>query len=191
MRKNTCTCFLGIENGGKTITDLVDSIFVSWERYRESSDSTNENDAKRLLKRRLGEMGIGQFRRPKIEKTTFDDLSRLVKQDYALNKRRSMVRPKTALVYLNETFGTALARDITLDRLTAYATERLAMKAAPASVKYELAILRRAFRLAHRAGKAIVPPFPCISVHKPGRGFSSEMNSKRFARIYHRIFNRS
>ena len=42
---------------------------------------------------------------------------------------------------------------------------------APASIRYELSILRRAFRLAQLAGKAIRPPFPSLQVHNVRQGF--------------------
>lgn len=48
-----------------------------------------------------------------------------------LNKRRSLIRLQTAIARLREAFGTVLARDITLDRLTAYVSERLASKVLP------------------------------------------------------------
>ena len=41
----------------------------------------------------------------------------------------------------------------------------------PASVRIDLSILRRAFRLAERAGKAVCPPFPTIQVNNVRSGF--------------------
>lgn len=41
----------------------------------------------------------------------------------------------------------------------------------PATIRNDLAILRRAFRLAARAGKAMVPPFPTLEVHNVRTGF--------------------
>lgn len=49
--------------------------------------------------------------------------------------------------------------------------QRLREGVAPASVKNDLSILRRAFRLAEKAGKAICPPFPSISVNNVRKGF--------------------
>lgn len=127
---------------------------------RESSGSTVRNDAVKLLKRRMGEMGKGQLHGPDMEKTTFDDLVKIIQDEYRMNERRSVPRMKTALNFLRAHFGMSHARDITLDRLNSYVATRLDGRGAPASIRYELSILRRAFRLAQRAGKAICPPLP-------------------------------
>jgi integrase len=63
------------------------------------------------------------------------------------------------------------ACDITLDRLNHYVSERMATGIAPATAKLELTHLHKAFRLAERAGKAICPPFPQISVRNVRTGF--------------------
>ena len=141
------------------------------KRYRETSGSTVRMDAVKLLRKRMAEMGGGQFRGADVEKTTFDDLVTIIEQEYQANGRKSLHRMQTALKPLRLTFGTFLARDITFDRLNGYVASRLADKIAPASVRYELCILRRAFRLAQRAGKAICPPFPTLSVHNTRTGF--------------------
>ena len=145
--------------------------------YRESAGST-EKSAVLLLKRRHGEMGRGQIHGPSIERTTFEDLAKMIIVEYAANGRDSMPRLKTALNALRQKFGMSLACDITLDRLNSYVTERLATKRmnrktliTRATVKYELAILRKAFRLAVKADKAICPPFPTISLNNTRKGF--------------------
>jgi integrase len=78
---------------------------------------------------------------------------------------------KTSLSALREFFGPSYARDITLDRLDVYVAARLDAGVMPASIRSDLAILRRAFRLAARAGKAIVPPFPSLQVNNTRTGF--------------------
>ena len=57
----------------------------------------------------------------------------------------------------------ARARDITLDRLTAYVVERQDAGRQLGTIRNELAVLKRAFHLAERAGKAICPPFPALT----------------------------
>lgn len=139
--------------------------------FRESSHSTRQSDAVKLLKRRHAEMGKGQLIGPDMDKTTFEDLAAIVTHDYTVNQRRSMKRMKTSLSALRNVFGSSHARDITLDRLNAYVAARLDAGIMPASIRNDLAILRRAFRLAARAGKAIVPPFPILQVHNTRTGF--------------------
>ncbi len=119
----------------------------------------------------MAEMGQGQLRGPEVEKTTFADLVRMIHDDYAVNQRRSVKRLNTSLKALTPTFGHARACDISLDRLNRYVSDRLAQGVAPATVKLELTHFHKAFRLAERAGKAICPPFPVISVQNARKGF--------------------
>jgi len=143
-------------------------------KYRESSGSNKRQEAIRLLKKRLGEIGRGRFIGPDIERTTFEDLAKIITDDYAINSRRSNKRMLTSLNALRGMFKPSLARDITFDRLNTYIAKRLDAGVAPATVRNDLAILRRAFRLAERAGKAICPPFPSIRVSNTRSGFFEE-----------------
>ncbi len=147
------------------------------QKVRESSESEKEQSAIRLLKKRLGEIGRGHLVGPQVERTTFADLEKLIKDDYALNGRRSAARLNSALPHLREYFGMTRAVDITFDRLTAYARERQEGESppAPATVKYELAIMKHAFTLAVKAGRLVLrPPFPTITVDNTRKGFFEE-----------------
>lgn len=139
--------------------------------YRETSRSSVRMDAIKLLRKRMAEMGTGQLLGPKIDRTTFTDLETIITHDYTINARRSLGHMKTSFTALRAFFGLSLALDIILDRLNAYVTERLSQQIAPATIKNDLSILRRAFRLAQLAGKAICPPFPSLTVNNTRKGF--------------------
>ena len=141
------------------------------QRHRETSGSILRMEAVKLLRRRMAEMGKGQLRGPDFEKTTFADLVQMIRDDYAVNQRRSIQRLNTSLKALARAFGHARTCDLTLDRLNRYVSERLAIGIAPATVKLELTHLHKAFKLAERAGKAICPPFPQIAVQNVRTGF--------------------
>ena len=141
------------------------------QRYRESSHSPIRMDAVRLLRRRLAEMGAGTLHGPDQERTTFENLAAIIDQDYRANQLNSLPRMQRALKALRSSFGVVLARDITLDRLTAYVANRLEDGIAAATIKYELSVLRRSFRLAQRSGKALCPPFPILAVNNTRQGF--------------------
>ena len=138
---------------------------------RESSHSTRRPDAVRLLKKRLGEMGSGQFLGPDADKTTFDDLARIILDDYHVNARKTKRRAEGCLKNLRTRLGHLRARDLTLDRLNGYVAARLEDGARPATIQSELAILKRALHLAERAGKARRPPFPILRVSNTRTGF--------------------
>jgi integrase len=90
---------------------------------------------------------------------------------------RSLTRARCCFEHLRGSFGFARALDLTTDRLTAYVAARRADGAAPATIKQELALLRRAFTLAIRAGRlAWKPAFPTITVQNTRTGFFERAN---------------
>ena len=62
------------------------------QRFRESSHSTNEKDAWKLLKRRWKEIGRGHPVGPQLERTTFDDLMDGIRADYLAHTSRFAMR---------------------------------------------------------------------------------------------------
>jgi integrase len=102
---------------------------------------------------------------------TFADLWRMLTDDYEMHGR-PLRRVNGALTHLTATFGWDLARTITGDRLTRYADTRQDERAALATIQQELALLRRAFNLAIRAGRlAHRPAFPTLQIHNARQGF--------------------
>jgi integrase len=153
--------------------------YVRGQRYRESTESTKEADATKLLKQRIGE--AQQPGRPigaQVEKTTLTDLAAMVVNDYRANGRRNLDRLEDAISHLKEFFGPdRRATDLTADRIVAYQAFRQEQRhkgrtVANATINYELAMLRRAFRLAARAGKvAFRPEFEMLHVENARKGF--------------------
>lgn len=149
-------------------------------RYRESSGSPVRSVAVALLKRRLGEIGRGRLLGPAVERTTWPDLADMIRSDYAGQARKSTKRMEQALTQLSAAFGHALALDVTADRLSAYVARRRAQDAAQATIRYELAICARAWRLgllARRVGE--IPAFPAIQVRNVRTGFLDEPAFRR------------
>ena len=150
-----------------------------WARYhfrghlfRETSGSAQRADAVKLLRRRLAEMGTGRTPGPDAERVTFEDLARMLTDDYVTNERPSLERVRSSLKHLREHFGLSRALDITSDRLTAYVGKRRAEGAALATIGNELAALRRGFSLAIRAGHLTHRPvFPVLSIQNARQGF--------------------
>jgi integrase len=147
------------------------SYSVHGRPHMESSGSTKRPDAVRLLKRRLGEIGVGQFRGPAPDRTTFEELAQMITADYQVNGRKSLATMQDSFKALRAFLGLARARDITLDRLNAYVVQRQEAGRQTGTIRNELAVLKRAFRLAERAGKAVCPPFPVLRPAPPRAGF--------------------
>jgi integrase len=131
---------------------------VRGRRYRESSGSSNRNLAVKLLRDRLGAAAQGRPVGPDVDRTKFEELVQILTDDYQANGRRSLERIEGAIKHLRAFFGDYFAIDITTDRITRYVKYRQDDHAAAATINRELAVLRRAFRLAARAGKVALRP---------------------------------
>jgi integrase len=146
---------------------------VNGKRIAENAHTTNRAEAVRLLKKRTGDAALGKPVGPQVDKTTLDDLVAMVEADYKANSRRSLDRVQDAATHLRAFFrGERKAREISPDRVTAYQAQRLDQGAASSSVNYEVAVIRRGFHLAYRAGKvAMRPEFAMLHVDNARTGF--------------------
>lgn len=150
------------------------SYYQSGKRKRESSGSTRKGDATALLRQRLAEMGQGRWIGSSAERVTFDDLARIIEDDYVVQGRKSVRRLRTSLKHLREQFAGDCAVTITTARLRRYVRMRQDEGAANASIRKETMALQRAFNLAIEDGLLhAVPAFPTISVDNARKGFFS------------------
>jgi len=100
------------------------------------------------------------------------DMVTMLLDDYKLNSRKSTARVETALAHLREFFAFARVPDITSDRVAAFIRCRQEAEAAPATIGYELACLKRAFTITVRAGRATHRPYiPSVKVDNARKGF--------------------
>ena len=115
------------------------------------------------------------------ERVTFSDLESIVLNNYDANERKSRNRVVIAFRHLRPFFERTPVVFIAGDRLEKYVNLRRQEGAKPATILYELATLRRAFRLAVKAGRLPgVPSFPTITVRNARKGFLEEDD---FARV--------
>lgn len=150
---------------------------VDGREHRESSHSTSQREAEKLLAKRQAELSVGILTAPDAKRVTFTDLAEMVRDDYRVRGRRSLDRLEISLGHLEEYFGACRAVAITSDRITAYERERLDAGAARSSVNTELAALRRAFNLAIKAKRLPLSAKPSISTpdpHNARTGFFEE-----------------
>jgi integrase len=147
------------------------------KEFRESSRSDNEAQARRFLKKRIGEVASGQLIGPSEERFSFDDLMELLVTDYEINGKRSIESVRLSIKHLRGFFGFARAIDMTADRIGKYVRQRQQEGAANGSINRELAALKRAFTLATRAGRLrSAPHIPLLEENNSRRGFIDHGN---------------
>jgi integrase len=116
--------------------------------YRESSHSTKESDARRLLKKREGQIVENRFPGLRVEKIRYEELAEDFLNDYRINGKRSISRATRSLKHLGAYFEGFRTVDITTDRIRAYILHRQEEGAENATINRELAALKRMFNLA-------------------------------------------
>ena len=122
------------------------------KEYRESTESESESQARKLLKKRLGEMNAGRFI-PNEDRLSFEDMVEDLENDYKINGKRSLSTALFRVSHVRQFFGLDRAADITPDRVRAYQAHRLAEGAANGTVNREVTILSRMLSLAYNGGQ--------------------------------------
>jgi hypothetical protein len=139
----------------------------------ESSGTDIKDDARALLRVREGDIMKGAPVVPRSGRVRFEDAVQDVVNDYTSNGRTSVDHVRSrARLHLEPFFGGRRMATITTSDVRAYTAARLDAKAKPASVNRELAIVKRAFTLAVRAGTLVSKPhIPMLEEHNARQGF--------------------
>ena len=165
--------------------------------FRESSGSTREGDAKRLLRLREGDIERGLPVTPKMGRIRFEEAAEDVLNDYRINARRSLaVVQRRITKHLMPFFGGRRMGAITTSDVREFIAKRqsetvLVRKerkvkvggawvtlpeerrvVSNAEINRELTILKRAFSLAIQAGKLMTKPYiPLLKESNARTGF--------------------
>ena len=142
--------------------------------YRESTKSSKEKNAIKLLKKRDGEILEGKFPGIYFEKIKFDELAEDLKTDYRINNRKSLDRLELSISHLNETFKGMKVTSIDTPYIKRYIEKRMEEGAANATINRELSALKRMLML----GAKLTPPkvsrvpfIPMMKESNPRKGF--------------------
>jgi len=139
---------------------------------RESTGTTKETVARRILRAREGDVERGIPIAPRMGRVTFEEAAADLITDYTVNKRKSLTYQQRRVEVLRPTFQGRRLLSITTTDVRGYVAERQRAGAANATSSRELAALKRMFSLAVQAGKLHAKPYiPMLREDNVRRGF--------------------
>jgi integrase len=134
-------------------------------RFEESAKTDSKEKARKLLQTREGDAANGVPFSPAMGRMKFDEAMADIETEYTVNKRDSLDHLKRRIkLHLMPWFRGRRMTKITRADINAYVQRRQEQGAAAATINRELAILKRAFTLAIRAGKLLPAHRPYIAM---------------------------
>src|SRR5688572_23852012 len=134
-------------------------------RFEESAKTDKYEKARDMLKQKEGDVANGVPFSPAMGRMKFEEAMTDLETEYTVNKRDSLDHLKRRIkLHLKPWFRGRRMTKITTADVNSYVQRRQERGAAAATINRELAILKRAFTLAIRAGKLLPAHRPYIAM---------------------------
>jgi integrase len=155
--------------------------------FAESSKSQQMADALELLKQRQGEIVTGRFAGGAAN-VRVGDLLEAVVEDYRQNERRSLlVTEQRMRRHVSPFFAKLRAAKFETGHAKNYIKKRASQDASNATINRELAILKRAFRLAARSDPPLVGHVPYIPTLKENNVRTGFVEDEQYLALRHQL----
>ncbi len=154
------------------------SYYSGGRKIRESTGTTNYNEARQKLNQKLGKVANGEIVQVKLDRISVADLVEDLLRDYRVNGKKSAAFAEARWkLHLAPVFGHLKAVQVSTQTLNIYVDQRKQEGAENGTINRELAALKRAFNLGYRSTPPKVqrvPAFPHLAEAAPRKGFITD-----------------
>ena len=166
----------GIDSRRKGTTHWSIRFYQDGKLRRETAGTPDKAAAEEFLKRRLNEVLRGVFT-PVSDRPTFFQMRATLIENYEFKRNRTDAARHT--IRLAEYFGDIKGEDITEENIKQYSRQRLKHGAAAATLKRELALLKRMLRLS----SSRLPRVPLVDMPRVDNARQGFFEEKDFQAI--------
>jgi len=132
--------------------------YVAGRPVRERTGTTDEAEAKRILKTKEGWGASGEPVLPRVDRIKYDEIAAELRGHYEASGERNLEEADDRVAHLKRFFAGSKVASLGPNDFTQYALTRQKQGAANGTINRDLGVLGRMLRLAYENGKLHRPP---------------------------------